>query len=311
MNCKNCGAILNEGEKFCGQCGTAIEVGNTSNQQSNVTEWQQGSTTGDYTNATQWQQGTVQYQPPQQNQYNQNYQQNQQYQQYSANNQQQFTAPKQSKGKDSKIAIIMIILTIIIPVVLVFLLIGGVITIILTAGNSGLIAKAENARQELYSNYNSMYEENQTIDNPPRLLTDAESTVNLGVYTLTLPSTVEGKGNSLRSLITLNSKDHSWMGQITTKTIAYDTLKEQKELASAVLSKMIDEENATSSELKVENVGGVEYLISEILSSEGKGLLGYTKLNSYTTAIVVIYNTDGTSSRTPLTDVSKIIKSAK
>lgn len=148
-----------------------------------------------------------------------------------------------------------------------------------------------------------------TVDKPT-----STYTVKYGGFTLYVPDDLiynQGSTTNGNDVLSIMNAKGTWMASMQIVKGSYQTIKQNKTSIRENLMQQLAAHNTTVSEAKVENIGGVEYLIFEVQTDDETGLIVYTELNSMNCGVLTIESLEKDFDRDALEKLTPIITTAQ
>ena len=300
MNCKNCGANLNETDKFCQNCGAPVQ-----NVAQNINQNSEGNSFT-YERPTNQPQSNVQQSHNQQLNYRpQN--------NYGASNQRNMGGNMGDKKTMVPSLAVIIAVTFLIALIIICFFVTS---------------SKKNPAQSVNAVANTSVTPNNTVPAPvatatptPSIQVDPVSNgrssgykVSFGGFDLVIPDTLiyevmETDGGE--KVLAICDTNQTWLVQSTIEECPFQTLKQNKSQLNSVLSESMASVNPTVSPATVEEINGVECIVLEADLAGTKELCVFVGLNSMYTMIMDVFSIDNEFDRSILKEIVPIIKSAE
>jgi hypothetical protein len=302
MNCKKCGNIINEGEKFCRNCGEPVNNLETVSNQPIYNE-----------QSTNLNQNNINYQTSNINQNNINYQTSnvngytQQPVQNPINNynqpiQNQLNNEPKNNGSDKKNLLILIGIV----AILVVAFVVGYLLINKDKGNDKSNNKSTtNEYEETINNTVDNSDDKDDWDTDDSTSTDTTETSTTYTYKNFKFNKISGYDYETTSN-GLQITDYNNVIAIEVTPGSFDIVKNNTDTINSTFENQGYEIKNTT----VKTYGGVEYITSEVSKDGISMLILYTKANSSYTFVIGVSNIKYTIDYNSINIVNKIIKGA-
>ena len=299
MNCVKCGAQLGENDAFCPNCGTPVQkVGGVNNidkgtSNNNINN---GNMNYNYERPVNQQASTQNYSQPinQQNYSHQPVNQQTNPQNYSTSNiNQQYGGNKKSGGSPIKTCIIIII------VVAILAAIGFVIYSIVSPSN-----KKENTSTSLQNTLSSSNTNTSSVSQ----VSDSTYKVNYAGFKLYIPDNLVYEFDNINNAISIGDSSSTWVAQLYIQEAQFQQVKQQKDN----LKKSFEDYcSAEVSNVTIETIDGIEFMIFEADMAGTHELVVFAKLNSMYITCIEIANENNDYDRDVLEELTPILKTAE
>lgn len=301
MKCVKCGNELGENDKFCPICGTPAKKVNeeVKNQNTYTYDRPVNQQANNYGQPNNYRQANNYGQPNnygQTNNYGQpnNYRQNNNYgQQYG-------------KSKDISIIKRCLIIAIVIIILASLFVIGRA------------IIKEINGTKDnksLSNDYSTTNSDTSTSENGTNTTTSASTLksnsykVNYGGFKLYIPDTLTYESDTTNNMMTIADTKSTWVSYLAIQQVSFEKIKQNKSYISTIMMQNLP--GTTISNVTVETIDGVEYILLEANMSGVNWLGGIAELNSMYSVCFEIINENGDIDKDIVKNLSPIIKNAE
>ena len=301
MNCMKCGANLGENDMFCPVCGTPVQKTGTNGvgmQNAGMNYNYEGNTNGQPNYAQPNSYGYDNNNNMNYNNNNMNYNNNMN--SNNVNNNINNSNNKSSGNNTVKICVIVII------VVAVLVALGFIGYAVSKAINK----KADNKDVgETPSTSNSQSENPGSVTQISNKRTSSYK-VNYSGFNIYIPDDLIYEMAS-NGAINIGDNLSTWVAQLSVQKTPFQQLKQRKNQLSSYLSEYLASFNAKTSNVTLEKIDGIEFLILEIDLVGTHELLAIAELNSMYSAFFEIVNENNDYDRETLKNLTSIVETSE
>ena len=133
--------------------------------------------------------------------------------------------------------------------------------------------------------------------------------VSFNGFKLYIPDKLTYEVDYINDAINIGDTDSTWVAQLGIGDFSYKEMKQKRNYISTMVAQQYS--GVTVSNVTVEKIDGVEYLLVEVNMYGINTLIGYAELNSMNTAVVAIVNENNDFDRSVLKNISPIISNAE
>ena len=300
MNCMKCGANLGENDMFCPVCGTPVQKTETNGagmQNAGMNYNYEGNMNGqqNYTQPNNYgydNNNNMNYNNNNINYSNNNMNSN------NVNNNNINNANNKSGGNNTvKICVIVII----------------IVAVLVALGFIGYaVSKAINKNKDVGETPSSSDSQGENSGSITQISNKQTSSykVNCSGFDIYIPDDLVYEMVS-NGAINISDNLSTWEAQLTIQKTPFQQLKQKKNQWSSYLSEYLAAFNAKTSDMTLEKIDGIEFLILEIDLAGTHEILAIAELNSMYSAYFEIVNEDNDYDRETLKNLTSIVKTSE
>ncbi len=276
MNCSKCGTNLGENDVFCPKCGTQVKK-------------------SEGYNANIKNEGMYNYERPVNQQMN------------GQNN-----INTQQNGDSGKAVRICVIIGIVVAILAaVSFLVYTIVSALNYNKNDNVQSSDVSSVNETSVNKTSSNTSAEPVSSVSNTQKSSTYKVNYAGFKLYIPDDLIYELDSTKNAINIGDSLSTWVAQLSITKVSFQQLKQNKNNLSSYFTENLSEYNAKVSNVTVETIDGVEFILVEMDIVGTHEILALTGLNSMYTAVLEIANENNDYDRDVLKNLTPILKSAE